>query len=160
MKQFNKPLAQQKPIPAYANDTTGYWSAIARQDVTSGLRSLVPSGTLFQADNAVKSRLLSAQIEWVPVQARFKNANITASLSDAQFFLALESGGDTQQGRLTVMVNKLQFNTGFPSYSDTFQIQAGGKWHSFTVAELIGQFDDNDPSLTLYLEIDQNDSGY
>lgn len=158
MKGSNKPFTAQKPAPSFANDPSGYWRAVLRSDASSGLKSLLPN-TVFQADTAVKSRLLSSQVSWIPTQARFKGSHITVSLSDAQFFLALEDGGDTQQGRLTVVANKFEFGMGFPSYNDTLDIYAAGKWHTLVVAELIGQFDDNEPALTLFLELDQNDHG-
>lgn len=155
----NRPFTAQQPAPLFANDESGYWSTIAQNNAASGLQSVLPSGTLFQSDTAVKSRLLSSQIEWTPTKARFKGSDIIVSLSDAQFFMALEEGGDTQQGRLTIIVNKFEFRMGFPSYEDTLEIYAAGKWHELTVAELIGQHDDNEPALTLYLEKDQNDNG-
>lgn len=155
----NKPLQAQQPAPTFANDATGFWNGVLEANKASGLASMLPSGTLIQADTAVKGRLLANQIAWVPVSCRWKGSIIQASLSDAQFFLALESGGDTQQGRITIVVNKFSFSTGFPGYNDTFEIQANGAWHQFVVAEMIGQNDDNEPALTLFLEKDQDDNG-
>lgn len=159
MSRHNKPLASLQPAPRYANDATGFWGSVEAANESMGLSSLLPGGTVVQSDTAVKSRLLSAQIEWTPIQVRWKGCVFAASMSDAQFFLALESGGDTQQGRLVVTINKLLFNTGFPGYNDTFEVQSSGKWHQFVIAELIGQHDDNEPALVLYLEKDQNDTG-
>lgn len=155
----NKPLAAQQPFPAFANDQSDFWGSVASENTTTGIGSLLPQGTLSQADNAVKSKLLDGQIAWVPVSVRWKGAVIQASLSDAQFFLALEEGGDTQQGRITLVVNKFRFGVNFPSYQDTVEVQAAGEWHQFVVAEMIGQNDDNEPSLTLYLEKDTDDNG-
>lgn len=155
----NNPIAAQQPPPAYANDPTGFWAANLADSRTGGIASILPVGTLTQADNAVKGRLLSAQIGWTPSPARWKNSNITVSISDAQFMLTLESGGDTQPGRITVLVEKLQFQTGFPTYSDLIKIQAAGQWHEFEIVEIVGQHDDNDPSLTLFLEKVQNELG-
>lgn len=155
----NKPLQAQQPAPAFANDSTGYWNGVLEANRTSGIASLLPSGTLIQADTAVKAQILLAQIGWIPVSCRWKGSIIPASLSDAQFFLALENAGDTQQGRITIIVNKFSFGVGVPSYNDTFEIQAAGRWHQFVVAEMVGQNDDNEPALTLFLEKDQNDDG-
>ena len=127
---------------------------------TTGIASLLPGGTVFQSDVAAKGRLLASQIAWTPAKARWNKCNLTVSLSDAQFLMALEEGGDVQQGRITVLVEKLQFGArGFPGYGNTFEIQAAGRWHQFTVAEMLGQHDDNEPGLTLFLEKDQNELG-
>jgi hypothetical protein len=160
MSTANKPYSAQQPAPAFANDPSGFWASVAAGDKTAGLKSLLPASTAYQSDTAVKARLLGSQLGWTPTQARFNGADITVSLSDAQFFLALESGGTTQEGRLTVVVNKFEFRAGaFPTFRDNLLIFAGGKWHAFLVAESVGQFDDNEPALTLYLEVDQNDNG-
>lgn len=155
----NKPLQAQQPAPPFANDSGGYWNGVLEANRTSGLASVLPSNTLIRSDTAIKGRLLQNQIGWVPVSCRWKGFIIQASLSDAQFFLALETGGDTQQGRITVVVNKFSLGVGFPSYNETFEIQAAGKWHQFVIVEMIGQNDDNEPALTLYLEKDQDDHG-
>lgn len=155
----NNPLAAQQPAPAYANDADGFWQRNLAQNTVAGLTSLL-QGTLIQSDVAVKGRLLANQIRWTPGKARWKNSDLVISLSDAQFFQALESGGDTQDGRITVLVEKLQFGAkGLPKYGDIFQIQAAGKWHEFFVAEMIGQHDDNEPGLTLFLNKEQNEIG-
>lgn len=156
----NKPLAAQQPPPAFANDPSGFFGAVLAANRAAGIASILPGGTVTQSDVAEKGRLLAGQIAWSPAEARWNGCNLTVSLSDAQFLLALEEGGDTQPGRITVIVAKLQFGAnGFPGYSDTFKIQAGGKWHEFVIAEIVGQHDDNDPGLTLFLEKDQNDIG-
>lgn len=158
----NKPLAAQQPPPAYANDPGGFFGAIRDRSRTEGIGSLLPGGTVVQSDVAVKGQLLTGQIAWTPAQARWNGCNLTVSLSDAQFALILEEGGDTQPGRITILVTKLQFGgfgKGLPDYGDTFNIQAGGAWHEFVIAEMVGQHDDNEPGLTLFLEKDQNDIG-
>lgn len=155
----NKPLQAQQPAPPFANDSGGYWNGVLEANRTSGLASVLPAETVLQSDTAIKGRLLEAQIGWVPISCRWKGSIIQASLSDAQFFLALESGGDTQQGRITIVVNKFLLGVRFPSYNETFEIQAAGKWHQFVIAEMIGQNDDNEPALTLYLEKDQDNNG-
>jgi len=154
----NNPLAAQQPPPAFANDHSGFFGAVLAENHTSGISSLLPGGTVIQSDVAVKGRLLASQIAWTPAKARWNGCNITISLADSQFLLALETGGDTQQGRITVMVEKLQFgSTGLPGdggFGQTFEIQAGGKWIQFTIAEIFGQYDDNEPGLILSLERD------
>lgn len=108
----------------------------------------------------VKGNLLQSQIAWTPCVARWKGCNIKASLSDAQFLLTLEEGGDTQQGQITLLVEKLQFGArGLPQYGDTFDIQASGKWHEFIITQMVGHNDDNDPGLMLFLDKDQNAIG-
>lgn len=161
-KTRNNPLAAQKPAPVFANDPSGFFAGVLMENTTAGLSSLLPAGTLIQSDVAAKGRLLNAQINWTPAKARWKGCNLTVSLSDAQFQLVLEGGGDTQQGRLTIIVEKLQFGgfgKGLPTYDNSFEIQAGGVWHEFTVVEMVGQHDDNEPGLTLFLEKEQNDTG-
>ncbi len=158
----NKPFAAQQPAPLYANDPGGFFAAAMAQDRVSGLASLLPSATLVQADIAVRARLLEGQIGWTPTAATWKGCNLSVSLSDAQFRLVLEEGGDTQPGRLTIVVSKAQFGgfgKGQPAYNDTFSIQAGGVWHAFVVAEMVGQHDDNEPALTLFLDKDQDELG-
>lgn len=156
----NNPLAAQQPAPSFVNDPSGFFAGVLKENSTSGIASLLPGGTVIQSDVAAKGRLLSAQIEWIPAAARWNGCDIVVSLSDAQFLLALEEGGDTQQGRITIIVSKLQFGTkGFPTYGNTFKIKAAGLWHEFTVAEMVGQHDDNEPGLTLFLEKDQNELG-
>ncbi len=155
----NNPIAAQQPAPPFANDPTGFWTANMEENRARGLASLLPSGTVVQSDVAAKGRLLSAQINWMPAKARWKGSDLQISLSDAQFLQALEDGGDIQQGRITVLVLKAQFNTGWPEYGDTFKIQAAGKWHEFSIAEIVGQHDDNEPGLMLFLEKEQNDIG-
>jgi len=157
-KNRNNPLAAQQPPPPFANDPDGFFGAILSENRTAGIASLLPSGTAFQQDVAAKGRLLAGQIGWVPAQARWNGCNITISLADAQFLLALETGGDTQQGRISVVVEKSQFgSTGLPGdggFGQTFEIQAGGKWIQFTIAEINGQYDNNEPGLNLLLERD------
>lgn len=155
----NNPLAAQQPPTAYANDPSGFFGEVLATNHTDGITSLLPANTLAQADMAVRARLLNGQIGWTPAYARWKNSNLTVSISDAQFMLTLEEGGDTQPGRITVLVAKLQFQTTLPEYGDTFKIQATGKWHEFEIVEMVGQHDDNDPGLTLFLEKGQNDVG-
>lgn len=155
----NNLLAAQQPPPAYANDPSGFFGEVLTANRTSGLASLLPANTLTQADNAVRARLLDGQIGWTPAHARWRNSNITISLSDAQFLLALEEGGEIESGRLTVLVSKLQFQTTLPKQGDTLKIQAGGKWHEFEIMEIVGQYDDNEPGLTLFMEKEQNDIG-
>jgi len=156
----NKPIQAQQPAPAFANDSGGFWAGVLSQNATQGISSLLPAGTVSQSDTAIKGRVLGAQIGWQPYEMRWNGNNITGSLSDAQFFLEVEAGGDTQQGRLTVLIDKLQFRAGaHPKFQDTISIQAGGKWHDFTVAEMIGEFDYNEPGLVLYLEKDSNELG-
>lgn len=156
----NKPFAAQQPAPAFANDPSGFFGGVLAQSRTAGIASLLPPGTVIQADVAAKGRLLTGQIAWTPAAARWNGCNLTVSLSDAQFLLTLEEGGDTQPGRITIIVEKLQFSTkGLPTYGDTFKIQAAGEWHEFTIVEIVGQHDDNDPGLTLFLEKDQNEIG-
>lgn len=156
----NNPLAAQQPAPAFANDPSGFFAGVLRDNGTAGIASLLPGSTVIQSDVAAKGRLLSAQIEWTPAAARWNGCDIVVSLSDAQFLLALEEGGDTQQGRITIIVSKLLFGTkGFPKYGDTFKVKGAGRWHEFTVAEMVGQHDDNEPGLTLFLEKDQNELG-
>jgi hypothetical protein len=159
MARKNNPLAAQQPAPLFANDPNGFWGAAVRSNSASGLGSILPAGTVLQSDIAVKGRLLGAQIGWQSVTVRWKGCELQASISDAQFFLALEQGGDTQQGRITLLITKLQFTTGFPTYNDTFFLLAAGQWHQFVVVETIGQHDDNEPGLLLYLEKDQDDTG-
>lgn len=155
----NNPVNAQQPAPLFANDPNGFWNSVARQNSTSGLGAILPHGTLNQADTAIAARQLTAQIGWRAVNIRWKGCHLKASLSDAQFFLALEQGGDTQQGRITLVINKFEFQTGFPQYNDTIDLQASGKWHEFVVAEMLGHHDDNEPALTLFLEKDQNELG-
>lgn len=156
----NNPLAAQAPPPTFANDPSGFFTAALTENRIAGIASLLPGGTVIQSDVAAKGRLLAGQIAWVPAKARWNKCNLTVSLSDAQFLMALEAGGDVQQGRITVLVEKLQFGVmGFPGYGATFEIQSGGRWHQFTVAEMVGQHDDNEPGLTLFLEKDQNELG-
>lgn len=143
----------------YANDPGGFFGAALAQNATAGLLSLLPVATVLQSDTAVKGRLLAGQIAWTPTAARWNGCNLTVSLSDAQFLLALEEGGDTQQGRITILVLKSEFNNGLPEFGDTFQINAGGKWHEFTISEMVGKNDDNEPGLTLFLEKEQNELG-
>lgn len=160
MSNRNKPLDAQQPAPAFANDPTGFFAAALALGRTCGLASLLPGGTVIQSDVAAKGRLLAGQIEWTPAVARWNGCNLKVSLSDSQFLLVLEQGGDTQQGRITILVEKLQFGAkGFPGYGNTFEIKAAGRWHQFTIAEMIGQHDDNDPGLTLFLEKDQDERG-
>jgi len=154
-KNRNNPIAAQQPAPLCANDPGGFFGAVLTANRTTGIASLLPGGTVFQSDVAAKGRLLAGQIAWVPAKARWNNCNLTVSISDASFLLALETGGDTQEGRLGILVEKLQFGaSGFPGYGATFEIQAGGKWIQFTIAEITGQYDDNEPGLTLSLERD------
>jgi len=158
----NKPLAAQQPAPAYANDPGGFFGAVLAQNNVSGIASLLPGGMVAQSDVAVKGRLLASQIAWTPCQTRWNGCDVQASLSDAQFLLVLEAGGDTQQGRVTLLVSKIAFGgfgKGLPTYEDTFEIQAGGVWHAFVIAEMVGQHDDNEPGLLLFLEKDQNGIG-
>lgn len=155
----NNPIQAQQPAPLFANDPDGFWGVVAGQNSVSGLGSILPQGIVIQSDVAQKGRLLDAQIAWTVISARWKGFILQASLSDAQFLLALESGGDLQQGRITLMVSKGQFQTKFPAYNDTFEIKAAGVWHQFVVAEIIGQHDDNEPALTLFLEKDPDDNG-
>lgn len=158
--QRNKPFAAQQPAPLFANDPDGYWTAVANENKLAGISSILPGGTVIQSDVAVKGRLLQGQIAWTPCSARWKGGNFKASISDAQFLLALEEGGDTQQGQITLLVEKLQFGVkGLPNYGDTIEIQSGGKWHEFVITQMVGQHDDNDPGLTLFLDKDQNAIG-
>lgn len=160
MSNRNKPLDAQQPAPAFANDPSGYFGGVLAENRTAGIASILPGGTVIQSDVAAKGRLLTAQIEWTPAEARWNGCNLKVSLSDAQFLLNLEEGGETPQGRITILVTKLQFGTkGFPDYGDTFKIKAAGLWHEFVVAEMVGQHDDNEPGLTLFLEKDQNELG-
>lgn len=158
----NKPLAAQQPAPAFANDPGGFFGAVLAQNNVSGISSLLPAGTVTQSDVAIKGRLLSSQIGWTPAKASWNGCVLNVSISDAQFLMALEQGGDNQQGRVTVLVEKLKLPGGldFQSmYGDTFKLQAGGGWHEFVITGMVGQNDDNDPGLTLFLENDQNDIG-
>lgn len=155
----NDPVAAQQPAPAFANDSQGYWAAILSQNATAGLGSLLPAGTVIQADIAVQARQLDAQISWRSTSVRWKGVIFQASISDADFSLILESGGDTQQGRITLVVSKLQFNMKPPGYNETFLVQALGVWHEYTVSEMQGQNDDKEMAITYYLEKDQNDAG-
>ncbi len=155
----NNPLAAQQPAPAFANDPSGFWGAVLSENAVAGIGSILPANTLTQADNAVKGRLLNAQISWTPAKARWKNSNLDVSLSDSQFLQMLEAGGDMPQGQVTVLVSKLQFSTGWPDINDTLQIQARGKWHDFIIAGVSGNNDDNEPGLTLLLDKDQNEEG-
>jgi len=156
----NNPIAAQQPAPAFANDPEGYFTAVLAENRTVGILSLLPGGTVIQSDVAAKGRLLAGQIAWTPAKARWKGCELVISLADAQFLLTLEEGGDTQPGRISILVEKLQFGAkGFPTYGDTFKIQAGGKWHEFVIVEIAGQHDDNEPGLTLFLEKDQNELG-
>lgn len=153
------PQNQQQPAPAYLNDPTGVFTAAHRQNATAGIQTLLPASTAIQNDVAVKCRLLAGQIGWTPTEARWNNCNLVVSLQDTQFDLILESGGDMQQGRLMVIVEKSSFNNAFPSFGDTFKIKAKGIWHEFNIAGISGQHDDNEPAITLALEKDQNDDG-
>lgn len=158
----NKPLAAQQPPPSFANDPSGFFGAALAQSRLTGIASLLPAGTVLQSDVMVKARLLSGQIAWTPAAARWNGCNLTVSLSDAQFALILEEGGDTQPGRVTILVEKLQFGgfgKGLPAFGDTFKIQSGGAWHEFTISEMVGQNDDNEPGLMLFLEKDQDATG-
>lgn len=158
--QRNKPLVAQQPAPAFANDPGGYWTAVADQNKLAGISSVLPGSTVIQSDMAVKSRLLQGQIGWTPCSASWKGGKFTASLSDAQFLLALAEGGDTQQGQITLLVAKLEFGAkDLPDYGDTIKIQAAGRWHEFAVTQIVGQHDDNEPGLTLFLDKDQNAIG-
>lgn len=159
MSSRNKPLAAQQPSPAYANDPSGFWGENLTDNRTAGIASLLPANTLTQADNAARGRLLAGQIGWTPTPARWNNSNIRVSLSDAQFLDDLQTGGETPQGRIAVIAAKLQFQTTLPRCGDVLKIQAGGIWHGFEIVEMIGQHDDNDPGLTLFLEKAQNDVG-
>lgn len=162
MSRRNKPLAAQQPAPAYGNDPEGFWQGILNESRVAGISSLLPGHTVIQSDVAVKSRLLRAQIGWMPCAARWEGCNIQVSLSDAQFALMLEAGGDTQQGQITVLLEKLQFGgfgKGLPAYGDTIDIQSGGVWHAFTISQILGQHDDNEPGLTVLLDKDQNAIG-
>ena len=160
MSRRNNPLAAQQPAPAFANDPSGFFGAVLAENSTAGLSTILPGGTVCQSDVAAKGRLLAGQIAWTPAKARWNGCDLTISLSDAQFNLVLEEGGDVQPGRITVIAEKLQFGAkGLPKYGDTFKIQAGGFWHEFTIAEMVGQHDDNEPGLTLFLEKDQNELG-
>lgn len=155
----NNPTAAQQPPPPFANDPNGFFSAVLTQNSTSGIVSLLPSDTLFQSDVAAKGRLLLAQIGWTPTKAHWGGCDLNVSLTDSQFALMLEEGGDTQTGRVTVILEKLQLGGKSPQQGDTFKIQAGGKWHEFVVVEMAGQHDDNEPGLTLFLSKDQNELG-
>jgi len=155
----NNLLQFQQPAPKYANDGSGFWTNVLASNKALGVNSLLPQNTLIQADNATKARLLRAQIAWMPTKARWKKANLVVSLLDSQFSMSLEEGGEMQPGRITVMVEKLQLQTTFPENGDVFKIQAAGKWHEFEIVEMVGQNDDNDPGLTLFLEKAQNDIG-
>lgn len=160
MSRRNNPLAAQQPPPAFANDPSGFFGAVLAENRTAGISSILPGGTVIQSDVAAKGRLLAGQIAWIPTKARWNGCNLTVSLSDTQFLLALEEGGPTQQGRLTVVVEKLQFGArGMPGYGQTFEIQAGGRWHAFTIGEMVGQHDDNEPGLTVVLDKDENELG-
>lgn len=156
----NNPLAAQTPPSLFANDPGGFFTDALIADRTTGLASLLPGGTVIQQDVAAKGRILAGQIGWTPAHARWNKCDLTISLSDAQFMLALEEGGDMQQGRVTVVVEKQQFGArGLPQYGQVFAIQAAGRWHQFTIAEMVGQHDDNEPGLTLFLEKEQNELG-
>ncbi len=153
------PIQQQQPAQPFLNDADGYWNGIASENAATGILSVLPGDTAIQSDTAIKGRLLAGQIRWIPAKARWGNCNLVISISDAQFALTLEEGGETQPGRITVLVEKSQFNTGTPKNGDMFKIQAQGFWHEFVIVEMIGQHDDNEPGLTLYLEKEQNDDG-
>lgn len=153
----NNPIAAQQPPPAFANDPTGFWAANLAANATEGITSVLPVGTVTQSDIAAMGRLLAGQIGWTPSHAQWNGADLQVSLSDAQFMLALEEGGETQPGRITLLVSKLQFSTTFPAYGDIVKILAAGKWHEFEIVEIVGQHDDTDPGLTLFLEKAQND---
>lgn len=155
----NNPLAAQQPAPSFANDNAGYWASLEAQNRTTGLAAVLPAGTIIQADIAIQARQLDAQISWRSTSVRWKGAIFQASISDADFSLILESGGDTQQGRITLVVSKLQFSTKPPGYNETLLVQAMGSWHEYTVAEMQGQNDDKEMAITYYLEKSQNDQG-
>lgn len=160
MIRRNKPLNAQQPPPAFANDPSGFFGAILADNAAAGIGSLLPAGTVFQSDVTVKARLLAGQIRWTPAIARWKGCNLVVSLSDAQFMLELENGGDSQKGQVSILVLKTEFNAGaWPDYGDTVQLQAAAQWHEFLVVEMLGQHDDNDPGLTLVLDKEQNDNG-
>ena len=160
MSSRNKPLQAQQPAPLFANDQLGFWEGTVIANRSEGISSLLPPTTLQQSDTAIKGRLLAAQIGWTPTLVRWEGASFKCSISDAQFFLSVEEGGDTQQGKITLLLNKLELQVGkWPTYQQMVEVLAGGKWHSFVIADVSGQHDDNDPGLTLYLEKDQDDIG-
>lgn len=148
----NNPInSQDRPAP-FANDPTGYWGKVLKANKERGLHRILPKGTLIQSDVMAKARLLQAQIGWSPVFIMWENLQLVASISDGQFSLLLESGGTTNQGTITLTVNKLEFDTNYPAQQDSIMLKAGGQWLAFVVTDVDGYNDDNNPALTLTLQ--------
>lgn len=153
----NRPLDAQQPVQLYTNDPTGYWGAVAKQNATSGLASLLPVGTAQQVDLGVTGRLLSSQINWAPVQIRWRSVAFTASFNDGQMSLQLGNGGVTSEGVVTVLTDKAPFGNTFPAQRDNLEISVNGEWLLFTITEVAGAQNTSDNSLTLTCQLEYAD---
>lgn len=150
--QRNNPTDAQQPAPAFANDPTGFWGGILKANEAHGLQRVLPDNTMIQSDVMAKARLLQGQLNWSPVLIAWEGLEFVASIADNQLSLLLQSGGTTNQGTITLTINKLLFETNFPSQQDRLQLKAGGQWLTFAVIDVDGENDDNNPALTITCE--------
>lgn len=156
MSRKNNLLGTQQPAPLYANDPTGYWTGIHQENARTGLSSLLPGGTLLQADVSIKGRLLAAQIAWQPVAARWGGKEFSVSMADTPFALDMENGGVVPNGTIAVQANKVIFPSGkFPIQDDTIELRsASNQWVPWVVVTVEGQHDTTDPSLLLVMKLE------
>ncbi len=159
MVKKNNPLAAQQPVPPFANDPVGFWGGVLQDNDRRGIASILPPGTLIQADLAIGNRLLQGQINWLSVQVRWNGLEFKASLDDGQATAPLESGGLGATGTVTLLFSKSLFPTdGRPKQQDTFQLLVGGKWKNFDVITISDGFDETDDGMIAYLEPEDSEA--
>lgn len=133
------------------NDPTGYWAAIARQNASAGLSSVLPVGTVFRADLAVRTRLLAAQIAWIPTLTRWMDGKlqVVCSLQDDQFSSQLVDGGADAQASVTLVALKSDFGGQLPVTDVQFQVELFNTWKWFGVVSVAGLIDQKDDLLSI-----------